>query len=193
VAPKREESAIPAPVIVPLEPAAPPQAVAAPVPPAEPGAPVRRFVRVFDQQAQPVAEHHATDPSAAERRLGPEQLTILRARYAEILARIAARGGDPARAEALREQAERVNPDSWVTDEEVAAGMDVVEPVLADLHQQVGRRRRRRRRGGRGRRPDPLTDGTTGAPITADSHAGESPALDGPDEASDEEDDGPDE
>jgi hypothetical protein len=112
--------------------------------PTPPPPPARRFVRVFD--AVPADEHHATEIAVVERVLGAEQLTILRARYAEILARIAARGGDPARVEALRERAERVNPDAWVTEADVAAGMAAVDGALAELHQLVGRRRRRRRR-----------------------------------------------
>jgi ribonuclease E len=152
----------------------------------EPVAPVRRFVRVFDQPSEPIAAHHATDPSAAERLLGPELLTVLRARYAEILARIGQKGGEPAKVEALREQAERANPDGWVTDDEVIAGRAAVDGILADLHQQVGRRRRRRRRGGRGRRsgapaseasgPTPEMASTLEAPF-------DEPEDEGPDEA----------
>lgn len=115
--------------------------------------PSRKFVRVFDRADEPA--HPLTEPSAAERLLGPEKLTIFRARYAELQARITARGGDPSRVDALREQAERVNPDAWVTEAEVASGLASVDAICADLHRLVGRRRRRRRRGGRGgRTPD---------------------------------------
>lgn len=141
-------------------------------PPSEPS-PARRFVRVFDQQTMP---HHATELAAAERLLGAEQLTVLRARYAEILARIAARGGDPARIEALREQAEKVNPDSWVTDADVQAGVASVEQTLAELHRIVGRRRRRRRRRGQG-------PNTAESPQTASL---DQPSEDGDDEGDDE-------
>jgi hypothetical protein len=174
---RRQRPAVAAPALPPATPPAAPVVASEPValaplvPPAppeptqEPPAPVRRFVRVFDRTSDPDTTHHATDPSAAERHLGPEQLTILRARHAEILARITSRGGDPVRLEALREQAERVNPDTWVTDEDVAAGMAAVDGVLADLHRQVGRRRRRRRRGGGARRPDtPSVTGTSATP-----------------------------
>jgi hypothetical protein len=124
-------------------------AVISPIPVPEDPQPVRRFVRVFDRLDQSPL-HPLTEPSAAERLLGAEKLTILRARYAEIQARISAHGGDPARLEALREQAERVNPDTWVTDAEVNAGLASVDDICAELHRLVGRRRRRRRRGGRG-------------------------------------------
>jgi hypothetical protein len=118
--------------------------------------PRRRFVRVFDADAasgssatQAAAPRHAIDPSVAEQILGPEQLTLLRARHAEILARITTRGGEPAWVDALREQAERANPDTWVTEPDVRAGVAEVDAVLEELHRIVGRRRRRRRR-----RPD---------------------------------------
>ena len=140
-------------------------------------APARRFVRIFDQQAEP---HHATEPAATERLLGAEQLTMLRARYAEIQARITARGGDPARVEALREQAERVNPDSWVTEADVQAGLASVDAALAELHRIVGRRRRRRRRRSKG--PTPAGEHPQTAAIPE-------PSEDGDDEG---DDDGPD-
>jgi hypothetical protein len=161
-----EVTPLPVPAAAVLQTAAVPEA-----------APARRFVRIFDQQAQP---HHATEPAATERLLGAEQLTMLRARYAEIQARITARGGDPARVEALREQAERVNPDSWVTEADVQAGLASVDSALAELHRIVGRRRRRRRRRSKG--PAPAGE----QPQTA--AVGE-PSEDGDDEG---EEDGPD-
>ena len=92
-----------------------------------------------------------------EQNLGREQLTRLRARYAELLARITERGGDAERVEALRTQAESLNPDTWVTDEEVRQGLESFEPKIRDLRAALGlRRRRRSRRGGRrgrGERP----------------------------------------
>lgn len=162
-------------------PAAPPDAppiigLAAPIvsapPTSPPPVPGRRFVRVFDVTSD-APEHRASEVAVVERMLGAEQLTILRARYAEILARIAARGGDAARIEALREQAERANPDAWVTEAEVTAGLASLDATLAELHQLVGRRRRRRRR-----RRDP------GAPAPAGAEASAAP---GPNLADDDE------
>jgi hypothetical protein len=83
---------------------------------------------------------------AAAAKLGPEGLVRLRARYAEILARISDRVSDPIRQEELKSQAERLNPDAWVTDTEVAAGLEQYESVFDALQSVVGRRRRRRRR-----------------------------------------------
>ena len=88
-----------------------------------------------------------------EQQVGREQLTRLRARYAELLTRISERGGDVERIEALRAQAESLNPDTWVTEEEVRQGIESFEPKIRDLRAALGlRRRRRSRRGGRRRR-----------------------------------------
>ena len=156
--------------------------------PAEP--PARRFVRVFDAPAEiPIAaEHHATEPSVGERMLGAEHLTVLRARHAEILARISARGGDPARLEALREQATSVDPDTWVTESEVAAGLAAVDATLSELHRIVGRRRRRRRR----RRDNAPRQGIPPGPAGDQDAAGPIDEADDPTEAeSDSAEDGP--
>jgi hypothetical protein len=169
----------------------------APVASAE--SPARRFVRVFDAPADvrvfdaladaPIAPaHRATEPSVCERLLGAEHLTVLRARHAEILARISARGGDPARLEALREQATSVDPDTWVTESEVTAGLAAVDATLAELHRIVGRRRRRRgRRRDSGPRPGMAPEaaggeGTAGPADEVGDHdeAESDPAEDGP-------------
>ena len=100
-----------------------------------------------------------------EHNLGREQLTRLRARYAELLARITERGGDAERVDALRAQAESLNPDTWVTDEEVRQGIESFEPKIRDLRAALGlRRRRRSRRGGRRRRG---SGGESGAALSA--------------------------
>jgi hypothetical protein len=79
-----------------------------------------------------------------------EQLIRLRARYAELQARITGLGGDPTRAEELRAQAEPLNPDSWVTSAEAKKGLEEFETRIRDLRAALGlRRRRRSRRGGR--------------------------------------------
>ena len=66
--------------------------------------------------------------SAAHARLGSEALARLRAplcrRAREHLTR---RVADEQRREQLREQAERLNPDNWVTDDEVTAGLEAYE------------------------------------------------------------------
>ena len=87
---------------------------------------------------------------AAKRRLGAEGVGRLRARYSETMARISERIPDPARQDELKTQAERLNPDTWVTDAEVTAGLEQYEATFEALRAVIGgggsRRRRRRRR-----------------------------------------------
>ena len=85
-------------------------------------------------------------PSAALTRLGAEALLRLRARYAELMARISDRISDPATQEELKSKAERLNPDTWVTDEEVRLGLDVYEETFEQLRASVGGSGTRRRR-----------------------------------------------
>jgi hypothetical protein len=84
--------------------------------------------------------------TASGRRLGAEGLARLRARHSEVLARIDEKATDPAQQAELKSRAERLNPDEWVTDEEVAAGLEQYEAVYESLRAVVGRRRPRRNR-----------------------------------------------
>ena len=161
----------------------------------EPQATVRKFTRIFDAPAastsssepgqpieSPVEVGRLSEPSASERALGSEQLERLRGRYAAFMARISRRITDPALVERLRGIAERANPDGWVTDDEVKAGVAGLNAVYTELVSHVGRRRRRRRPGRR-------AAADSGAPITGDSqHAG--PAM--ADASVDADNDGPD-
>ena len=116
-----------------------------------------------------VGAHEA--PTPAHARLGAEAVLRLRGRYAEILTRISERIQDPARQEELKTEAERLNPDSWVTEAEVQAGLEQYETVFEALRAVVGRRRKRRRR--RGSKPD-------GARLQAD--AATNPNSEAPDQ-----------
>jgi hypothetical protein len=94
--------------------------------------------------------------SAALSRLGPEGLLRLRARHAEVLARISEKITDPQRCDELKSQAERLNPDTWVTEGDVTAGLEQYESVFESLRSVVGRRRKRRkRRGGQASQVEP--------------------------------------
>ena len=106
------------------------------------------------QLARPdVEEILPLPPSPIESLVGREQLIRLRARYAELQARITERGGDAGRSEALRAQAEALNPDAWVTVEDAKAGLEGFDQKTRDLRAELGlRSRRRSRRGGRHRR-----------------------------------------
>ena len=114
--------------------------------------------QALEQLTHPDAEEvQAAAPSAVEAAVGREQLIRLRARYAELRARITEHGGDAARIEALCGQAEPLNPDSWVTADEVKKGLAEFDRKVRDLRAAMGLRpRRRSHRGGRrhrGNRP----------------------------------------
>jgi hypothetical protein len=87
--------------------------------------------------------------SASYQRLGAEGLVRLRARYAEVMARIAERPLEEPAREELQQRAERLNPDAWVTADEVSAALEQYETVFEGLRGVVGRHPRRRRRGRR--------------------------------------------
>jgi hypothetical protein len=94
-----------------------------------------------------IAERGPEDrPSAALQRLGSEGLARLRARYAEVMARIAERPMEDVAREELKLRAERLNPDAWVTADEVQQALEQYETVFEGLRALVGTRRRRRRR-----------------------------------------------
>ncbi len=113
-------------------------------------------------------------PTPAHARIGADGVQRLRARHAEILVRISERTGDPARREELKAQADRLNPDAWVTDDEVVQGLEQYESVFASLREVVGQKRRRRRRG-RGPRPaEPGGAISSSTDSSTDSSAGDS-------------------
>jgi len=105
--------------------------------PIEPGEPELQEPREPGEPSEPLAPRYA--------RLGSEGLGRLRARYAEVLARISDKPmEEPARQE-LKASAERLNPDAWVTDEEVSVALEQYETVFEQLRGVVGRHPRRRR------------------------------------------------
>jgi hypothetical protein len=120
-------------------------------------------------------------PPAALAKLGAEGIQRLRARYSDILVRITERTADPERREELKWQADRLNPDSWVTPEDVAQALEQYETVLASLGDVIGQRRRRKRRGGRQRPAE--SDGSrremagTGESVTGRQDAAEPAAV----------------
>jgi hypothetical protein len=109
----------------------------------------------FTHLAHPDAPQHTNSPGTPlDHTVGREHLIRLRARYAELQARITERGGDAERVEALRREAESLNPDTWVTEEEVRKGLQEFEPRIRDLRAALGLRRRRRSRRGHRRGPE---------------------------------------
>ena len=120
------------------------QPAAAPAPPAMVPGPAPH--RAPPEAAPPEVGPPEVEPvNPAHARLGSEGLARLRARFADVTATIARRVQDQGRRQQLIEQAERLNPDTWVTDEEVRLGLEDYEAVLASLRDVVGRRRRRKR------------------------------------------------
>jgi hypothetical protein len=146
----------------------PASAAAAPVPDqmvdsVEPAPAVQDQPAAFAPLEAAEAEEKTLTPAHA--RLGAEGVLRLRARHAEILARISERIADSARQDELKAQAERLNPDTWVTDDEVRAGLEGYESVLESLRAVVGQGRRRRRRGGQSR------EGSASVPETSSAGA----------------------
>jgi hypothetical protein len=75
-------------------------------------------------------------------RLGAAGLSSLRARYADIAVRLAARPLDEAERADLMARAEQLNPDAWTTAGEVSAALEAYEAVFESLRTIIGRRRR---------------------------------------------------
>lgn len=109
---------------------------------------------------------------AASARLGAEGLSRLRARHAEVLARITEKVQDPGRREQLKGDAERLNPDTWVTDDDVAAGLEGYESVFETLRSVIGHSHRRRRARG-GARTTTQADVSSTAPPEPDEPSGD--------------------
>ena len=110
--------------------------------------------------------------SAVEARLGSEGLSRLRARYSEVLARISETITDPVRQEELKATAERLNPDTWVTEAEVRAGLEDYETVFEALRFVVGRRRRRGRRSSDRQRHRAPDDSQSDSAVTQEDEEG---------------------
>jgi hypothetical protein len=87
---------------------------------------------------QPAAPE--SGPAAA--RLGAAGLDRLRARYHEVVARIAQRVEDEARREELNRLAERLNPDDWTSDAAVSAGLEAYEATYDAVKSGIGGRRK---------------------------------------------------
>ncbi|MBE3135353.1 MAG: hypothetical protein IMZ55_17950 [Acidobacteria bacterium] len=111
-----------------------------------------RAVDAADQAAAEPAQDHQTASDAVSGIISHEDVGRLRGRYAEVLARISERVSDPSRADELRLQADVLNPDSWVTPDEVRRGIDAFDRNEQRIRELLGRRRRSRRGGARHRR-----------------------------------------
>ena len=121
---------------------------AAPPPPVQPReqppAAERDDAFAVDEMAHSTEAVEERPEAAAFQRLGAEALARLRARYAEVLARIAEREMDDEGRDELKGRAERLNPDGWVTDADVDEGLEQYEAVYESIRAVVGHARKRR-------------------------------------------------
>lgn len=130
-----------------------------------------------DEVGEPPVEPPPPAVHRVEERIGREGLDRLRARHAELLARITECITDPVRLDELRTQAERLNPDTWVTDAEAQQGIANFDAAYEALRARLGRRRRRRRGGARRRRARLASGQPTPGPRGAAGPDDEDPAV----------------
>ena len=109
-------------------------------------------------------------------------LARLRARHAEIQARISERVRDPASLEKLRTQVALLDPDAWRTVDEARERLSSLDEATHAIRKVLGRRRRLRRGGARRRRRREGEQGVSS--VTSDSERAGSPAGASPAEPS---------
>ena len=85
-------------------------------------------------------------PAAIEGTTRDEQIAFLRTWYPQIRERIPHRTHDPVRIDALLALAERLNPNAWGDEEQIAVGLTHAAEALARLSRVFSKRRRRSRR-----------------------------------------------
>jgi hypothetical protein len=85
-------------------------------------------------------------PAAVEGGTRQEQLAFLRKWYEDLRERVPHRTQDPVRLEALMALVERLNPDRWGSDDEIAEGIRHASEALGRLSRVLSKRRRRGRR-----------------------------------------------
>ena len=94
--------------------------------------------------AEPILEETEEHPVVTL--MGHETLVRLRARYAEIRARIDEKPLDPEQLDTIGTEAEKLNPDRWTKIEDAVAGIERFESEVEVLKAQLGRRPPRQRR-----------------------------------------------
>ena len=85
-------------------------------------------------------------PSTVTGTTADEQIAFLQEWYPLIRERIDQRISDPARRDALRALAERLNPSAWTDADQIAAGLPQATAALERLSRVFARRRRRSKR-----------------------------------------------
>jgi hypothetical protein len=127
--------------------------------PGRPGRPSRPA----GETARPAA---VDDQSLLGRVLGAEQAGRLRARYQDLLQRIARRATTPEQRDRLTERAARLNPDEWPDEDAARAASRTIEADWSALADELPQRRRGRR-GGRNRAVRPEAAGAAASEIMA--------------------------
>lgn len=85
----------------------------------------------------PVQRPHTTH-GLLEELVGREIATRLRARHAEISARIHEKNADPGARDAWLRKAEALDPDTWLTPEAILAGVRSADRLFDDLRRSLG-------------------------------------------------------
>jgi len=84
----------------------------------------------------PVPGHPRVTSAILEELVGREIATRLRARFAEVVARVHAIPDEPTRA-TWQARADRLDPDNWVTPEEVLRGVEHADRLFDELRRDV--------------------------------------------------------
>lgn len=140
-------------------------------------------IAAWDDQAPGDAPAGATEhgPTHVVIGLTDEQgLARLRARHAEIQARINERVREPATLEDLQAQAALLDPDAWRTVDEARERLTSLDAATSAIRKVLGRRRRTRRGGARRRRRGEGHGGETSVASDsdqADAHTAASPVA----------------
>jgi hypothetical protein len=114
-------------------------------------------------------------PAAVEGATREDQLVFLLNWYLSLRDRVPHRTHDPIRREALRALVERLNPEVWVGEQAVVAGLQDAKEALQRLSTLFSKRRKRSRRG-KGERADA---GGASAPGPQDASASDEAVSDG--------------
>jgi hypothetical protein len=89
------------------------------------------------EEAGPPQPGRSRPHDLLEELVGREIATRLHARYAELSARISTLDVDEATKEAWRVRAEPLNPDTWVTADEVLAGIERADALFDNLRREL--------------------------------------------------------
>jgi hypothetical protein len=100
---------------------------------------------IADERADAHADSMLEEVAPALARLGPDGLARLRARYTQLMARLDEKPMEEDARVELKGRIERLNPDAWLTADEVGAALEQYESVYESLRADVGHHPSRRR------------------------------------------------